>query len=541
MSSPNEMRRLFRRSILWLLPVVVAPLGALLVMQYKTLRSLESKSASAQRNWLRNSLEIATDEVEDRYRHDSAAALTIPAAELPDVTTLGHHFARHHVSGARTYFAMRFSGNMYETGYFDSRGKEKLPMEGEAEAVKMATVSWHVAHKWNRIVPQPGLFVDERESEHRVILRPVIDPSMHVVGAVGVVLDEALSREAMLEIATPILHKRSPESKLLIGAYIPRTSGGRDLISQPLGFVFTNWRAGIRDMCMSPEEVAAADFRHNAMWTGGAFFVLLGAVALAIGAVMRQTRLSQMKSDFVSNVSHELRTPLSSIRVFGEYMRLGRVTQADKVREYGEYIEAESRRLTALINNILDFSKIESAEKQYRFCDADVTDLVERTVAAFAVPLRDQNVVIAFHPPAAPPPLLRVDKDALGQALVNLLDNAIKYSNGTNEIDVRVTASRDSVRISVRDHGIGIPVVEHKKIFEKFYRAGSGLVHDVKGSGLGLSIVQHVAQAHGGRVEVESAAGEGSTFTIVLPGGGQAILPVRTGEIACPPLRRENA
>src|SRR5204862_3855075 len=106
----------------------------------------------------------------------------------------------------------------------------------------------------------------------------------------GVVLDEALSREAMLEIATPILHKRSPESKLLIGAYIPRTSGGRDLISQPLGFVFTNWRAGIRDMCMSPEEVAAADFRHNAMWTGGACFVLPGAGALALAALRRRAR-----------------------------------------------------------------------------------------------------------------------------------------------------------------------------------------------------------------------------------------------------------
>jgi signal transduction histidine kinase len=517
MSSSTEMRRLFRRSILWLLPVVVAPLGALLVMQYTTLRSLEAKSASAQRNVLRNSLETATDEVEDRYRRSSASALTIPASELPDVTTLGHHFARHHVPGARTYFAMRFSGNMYETGYFDSRGKEKLPMEGEAEAVKMATVSWHVAHKWNRVLPQPGLFVDERDPVHRVILRPVIDPTMHVVGTVGVVLDEALSREAMLEIAGPILHKRAPESKLLIGAYLPRTIGGREFISQPLGFVFTNWRAGIRDMCMSPEEVAASEFKHNAMWTGGAFFVLLGAVALAIGAVMRQTRLSQMKSDFVSNVSHELRTPLSSIRVFGEYMRLGRVTQPDKVREYGEYIEAESRRLTALINNILDFSKIESAEKQYRFCDVDVTDLVERTVAAVAVPLRDQNLAITFHPPASSVPLLRVDKDALGQALVNLLDNAIKYSNGNKEIDVSVASSRDSVRISVRDHGIGIPAAEHKKIFEKFYRAGSGLVHDVKGSGLGLSIVQHVVQAHGGRVEVESTPGHGSTFTIVLP------------------------
>ena len=517
MSSSTEMRRLFRRSILWLLPVVVVPLGALLVMQYRTLRVLEQKTASAQRNSLRNSLETATDEVEMTYRAAATAALTIHASELPNVATLGRHFSMHHVPAARTFFAMRFLNTMYETGYFDPGGREKLPSEAEAEAVKMATVSWHVAHKWARVVPQATLFVDERDPKQRVILRPVIDASMHVIGAVGVVLDEQLARSALTVMTTRAVRKRARNSTVLIGDHFSRMTGGRDYITQPLGFVFTNWRAGIRDMCETPEEMAAYDFRHNAMWTGGAFIVLLGAIALAIGAVLRQTRLSQMKSDFVSNVSHELRTPLSSIRVFGEYMRLGRVTQPEKVREYGEYIEAESRRLTALINNILDFSKIESAEKKYRFAEIDVVDFVECTVSAFAVPLRDQNVSVAFRAPSSRPPLLRVDKDAIGQALVNLLDNAVKYSNGRKEIEVTVTTSRDALRISVRDHGIGIAPSEQKKIFEKFYRVGSGLVHDIKGSGLGLSIVQHVAQAHGGRVDVQSEPGAGSTFTIVLP------------------------
>ena len=495
--------------------MVVLPLGTLLVMQYRTLRALEQKTASAERNWLRNSLEIATDELEKDYRAAAASALTITSWDLPNVATLGTHFNSHRVPGARTFFAMRFTHVMYETGYFDTWGKEKLPSHDEAEAVKMSTVSWQMAYKWNRVVPQASLFVDERDPRHRVILRPVLDSTMHVAGVIGVVLDEQIARAAMQAMTEKTVRKRAPNASVVVGR-IPRVSGGRDYITQPLGFVFTNWRAGIRDRCETPEEMAAYDFRHNAMWTGGAFVVLLGAVLLAIGAVLRQTRLSQMKSDFVSNVSHELRTPLSSIRVFGEYMRLGRVTQPEKVREYGEYIEAESRRLTALINNILDFSKIESAEKKYRFCDIDIVDFVEHTVSAFAVPLRDQHS-ITFHPPAAAPPLVRVDKDAIGQALVNLLDNAIKYSNGNKEIEVAVSTSRDSLRISVRDHGIGIPASEQKKIFEKFYRVGSGLVHDVKGSGLGLSIVQHVVHAHGGRVEVQSVPGDGSTFTLVLP------------------------
>ncbi len=170
-----------------------------------------------------------------------------------------------------------------------------------------------------------------------------------------------------------------------------------------------------------------------------------------------------------------------------------------------------------MINNILDFSKIESAEKKYRFCATDVVELVEQTVAGFEMPLREAGVSIAFAAEGTHPPLLPLDKDAIAQVVVNLLDNAVKYSNGNKNIEVTVRGARDLVAIAVRDHGIGIPAVERKKIFEKFYRVGSGLVHDVKGSGLGLSIVEHVAKAHGGHVEVQSEVGEGSTFTIVLP------------------------
>ncbi|HKR64850.1 MAG TPA: ATP-binding protein, partial [Thermoanaerobaculia bacterium] len=339
-----------------------------------------------------------------------------------------------------------------------------------------------------------------------------------VIGVTGVILDETLAKNAMIESGTATLKRRLPSSyiSLFVGQRFPRVRGeGGDYITMPLGFVFTNWRAGIRDTCESPEQMAAMNFRSNMMWTGGSFVILVGAVLLALGAVARQMRLSQMKSDFVSNVSHELRTPLSSIRVFGEYMRLGRVTKDEKIREYGEYIEAESRRLTQLINNILDFSKIESAEKKYRFCDTDIVELVEHTVAGFEVPLRDQGVKITFRADG-PRPHLQLDKDAIAQVLVNLLDNAVKYSNGRKEIEVSIETKSDAVRIAVRDHGIGIAPAEQKKIFEKFYRVGSGLVHDVKGSGLGLSIVQHVVEAHHGRVEVSSTPGEGSTFTIVL-------------------------
>lgn len=505
------MRRIFRRSILWLLPVVFIPLGVLLYLQIDFLRTLEQKTASAERNWRRNSLELVTAGLENRYRTSATQVLDVSEADLGDVANIGKRFATHSIPGARLFFTMRFNEVWSSTGWFDARGVERHPTEEEAQAAKLASASWHMAHKMRRVA-EPALHVDERDPKHRIILRPVVDESWHVVGVVGVVLDEKLARSTMTAIGKSILRDRHPRTP--IGLQIGERYA-ESAITQPLGFVFTNWRASIRDLCSSPEEIAAYNFQSNMMWTGGAFVVLLGAVGLAIGAVARQMRLSQMKSDFVSNVSHELRTPLSSIRVFGEYMRLGRVTSADKVQQYGEYIEAESRRLTQLINNILDFSKIESAEKKYRFCETDVTELVEQTVFAFEVPLRDQGVSISYQ--ADPVPVLRVDKDAIAQVVVNLLDNAVKYSNGRKDIDVRVTSDEREVRISVRDHGIGIPAAEQKKIYEKFYRVGSTLVHDVKGSGLGLSIVQHVVKAHCGRVELQSEVGEGSTFTLVLP------------------------
>lgn len=511
------MRFLFRRSIFWLLPVIVLPLVALLVLQVRFLRTLEQKTASAERNVLRSAVDAVVWGIEDDYRNRANAALTLTADQINEVGALGKHFAKNAVPGARTHFVIRFRDTMWGIGYFDARGVEMIAPDAEIEAIKMATAPWHVAHRWNRVA-HASLHVDERDRANRIIVRPVVDDSMHVVGLAGAILDEKAALAVMSATGKRILkdHGTGINFSLRIAQKFAHAPGAvSDYVTQPLAFVFNGWRAGVRDRCSTPEQIAAMNFRNNMMWTGGAFVVLLGAVGLAIGAVARQMRLSQMKSDFVSNVSHELRTPLSSIRVFGEYMRLGRVEKPEKIREYGEYIEAESRRLTQLINNILDFSRIESAEKKYHFCDSDLTELIEQTVAAFEVPLRDRGVRVALSTRRVPH--INIDRDAIGQVLMNLLDNAVKYSNGDKRIEVAVEQNADEVRISVRDHGIGIAPAEQKKIFEKFYRVGTTLVHDVKGSGLGLSIVQHVVAAHGGRVEVASAPGEGSTFTIVLP------------------------
>ena len=174
--------------------------------------------------------------------------------------------------------------------------------------------------------------------------------------------------------------------------------------------------------------------------------VLLGGIALTVRTAMREMKLSAMKNEFVSNVSHELRTPLSSIRVFGEFMRRGRVEEPEKVREYGTYIETESRRLTQLINNILDFSRIESGRKVYVFEPADIEDILAGTLATLTVRLRDKGFNLEYHGPEEPLPEIDVDANAIDGAVANLLDNAVKYSNGDRSITLELDRENDEHR-----------------------------------------------------------------------------------------------
>jgi signal transduction histidine kinase len=275
----------------------------------------------------------------------------------------------------------------------------------------------------------------------------------------------------------------------------------------------------------APGAWARWDFVLDVALSAALAAVLLGGLAFALRAAARELKLSRMKSDFVSNVSHELRTPLASIRVFAELLRLGRVRDIERVCEYGEYIETESRRLTQLIDNILDFSKIESGAKTYSFERADVGDLVEETIRPLSVSLAHTGFTLRYDRPAAPLPAIRVDRGAVAQALANLVDNAVKYSGASREVEVLVAREDGEIRVAVRDRGVGIAAGEHARIFERFHRVSTGLVHDVKGSGLGLAIVRHVALAHGGRVSVESEVGRGSTFTLHLPVAEEARWP----------------
>jgi len=253
-------------------------------------------------------------------------------------------------------------------------------------------------------------------------------------------------------------------------------------------------------------------------------YLILGALSLLMGGgmllayrnVARELGLAKLKSDFVSNVSHELRTPLSLIRLYAETLELGRISNPGKRQEYYEIIRKESERLTSLINNILDFSRIESGKKEYSFRETDVADLVRGTLESYRFEI-EQNGFQFEQKIDNDLPQVWVDREAIARSLLNLVNNAVKYSATEKYLGVNLYRHNGGVNLEVVDHGIGIPVKEQPKIFEKFYRVGDPLVHNTKGSGLGLSLVRHIVQAHGGEVAVESEPGQGSKFIITLP------------------------
>jgi two-component system, OmpR family, phosphate regulon sensor histidine kinase PhoR len=228
----------------------------------------------------------------------------------------------------------------------------------------------------------------------------------------------------------------------------------------------------------------------------------------------RERNLSQLQADFVSKVSHELRTPFTSIRMFTETLTLRRGDQAAQDRCI-EALNKESTRLQGLIDRLLDWGRMEAGGRAYDLVEAEVGPIVDEAIAAFEPTRERRNVELLIQVPEGMP-LVVCDRNAMVDSLVNLLSNAYKYGGQPRRIDVSASATDREVNITVRDNGNGIARTEHKRIFEKFYRVDDLLARQQEGSGIGLSIVQHVMRAHRGRVDVDSEPGRGSAFTLSL-------------------------
>ena len=245
---------------------------------------------------------------------------------------------------------------------------------------------------------------------------------------------------------------------------------------------------------------------------------------LTVRIVRRELEIARLRADFVSTVSHEFRSPLTGIRQLGGMLLDGRVTDPEKQRGYFKMIVQESDRLSRLVENILDFSRMEEGRREYRFEPLDPSPWLRTLVADFVTEIAANGAAVEADIQDGLPPI-SADKEALGSAVRNLLDNAVKYSPGSKTVWLDAGAEGNVVKISVRDKGVGISEHDRKRIFDRFYRAEGEISKRIKGAGLGLSLVKHVVTAHGGTVECQSRVGEGSIFTIRLPA-----VPVRGGE-----------
>ena len=292
--------------------------------------------------------------------------------------------------------------------------------------------------------------------------------------------------------------------------------GGKPEMERPRGDIFQGLVLAIKYPGTTIDEIGAKFLRYNYFILAALSLVMAGGVFLTYRNIFREMKLARLKSDFVANVSHELRTPLALIRLYAETLELGRINAQEKYKEYFRIIREESERLTALINNILDFSRIEAGRKEYDFKETDLSELVRTTLDSYRFQIEQNGFAFEENISCDIPPV-NVDREAIARSLLNLVNNALKYSKDQKYIGVSLYRSNGSIKLEVQDRGIGIAAAEQDKIFEKFYRCGDPLVHNTKGSGLGLSLVRHIAQAHGGNVSVESIPDQGSKFTIALP------------------------
>lgn len=242
--------------------------------------------------------------------------------------------------------------------------------------------------------------------------------------------------------------------------------------------------------------------------------VSLLAASLMYRAVRREISAARMQADFVATVSHEFRSPLTGIRQLAELLDGGLVAPEARKMEYYKLILQESNRLTRLVENLLDFSRFEAGRKQYHMERIDTAEWLNDVASGVRTPRFSMSIEGQL-------PAIRGDRDALSSAVSNLIDNALKYSPAEAPVTLAAATENGTIRVSVTDRGPGIPAGEQTRVFDKFYRGNGDLAAEVKGAGIGLSLVKRIMEDHGGKVILESRQGEGCTFALVLQTAGE--------------------
>lgn len=556
MLKTRRQSKIRQRLVFLLLFAVLLPTVALLVTQYYSLLDLRGKTRLAYENSLRQTIQQIDGNLENRIseigrarlQSFDAAALNSwdgekVKARLTDILRsdpkIESVFALSSESNNLSYTAIVSQTSGYREIKSEGAPNEAFFKTPDEESITVSFVSvvqspvrsrsglYFVQSQCEKCPPP-----DKTTNEKFYIYRPLSDPRdierLRFVGislrqdyVVGELFPEAIA-------ATETNDGQNQTGEIVFAAFdenrrlvFSNKTASENLdefeANAPLRQTFSRWTLAASYRDNNTADLATAYFLRNLLLLLLIIGLIAAGILLTLRVASKEVELAAAKSAFVSNVSHELKTPLSLIRLFTELLETERV-KPEKRGEYLRIISKETGRLTALINNILDFAAIEAGKKEYNFAPRDLTETVAEVVENYKLVLRESGFDLKTDF-SEKLPLLTIDRDAVGQAVLNLLINAVKYSPNEKYITAKVKRGANGIaEIEIGDLGIGIAPHEQKKIFEEFYRSGGANdVHNVKGSGLGLALVKHVAEAHGGAVSVKSELGKGSVFTIRLP------------------------
>ncbi len=290
----------------------------------------------------------------------------------------------------------------------------------------------------------------------------------------------------------------------------------RSTIFTSIAGVSDGWKLNVQHAAGSVDAFVSGERNKRLLIGLGIYFLVIGAIVSIAYSAMRSQRFAQRQIDFVSSVSHEFRTPIAVIYSAGENLADGITKDEGQIKRYGELIKGEGKKLSSKVEQILEFAGARSGKRKYTFAEANIDGIVAASLAE-AEPLLDEKQFAVETDLGLGSEKLKVDSEALESAVHNLIQNAVKYSNGNRWLRVSTSKKGNHIDITVEDRGIGIASSELSKVFEPFYRSREVVDSQIHGNGLGLSLVKEIAEAHGGKVSAASEPGLGSKFTSELP------------------------
>lgn len=361
------------------------------------------------------------------------------------------------------------------------------------------------------------------ESGGQTYLVSLLDGSLSDSGVWGFLLDSPYLTDAFLlptlqtrvDTATTEWIVRGRDGRTILAGSDPPS--GSLVLNAPIAGSFPPWLIEFYQRPRSTLQLLLTSGQSIYFYMFLAIATILGfGLVLTIRAISQELELARLKSDFVSTVSHEFKSPLTSIRQLSEMLQSGRVPSEERRQRYYDVLVEQSSRLSSLVTNVLDLARIDEGRKEFRSEPVNLVPLIRELADTTQHRVGHEGFEVRTEI-REPLPEVRGDTEALRQALSNLLNNAIQYSGEAREVDVVAESEGRQVTIAVKDAGVGIPEDEISKVFDRFYRGGNEVTRAIRGSGLGLTLVREIVDAHGGSVEVASEIGKGSTFTIRLP------------------------